>query len=201
MPLSSVWTVLAFWPSDHCCGSSQWSTTARLKRFKVLRLNSKSNTLHTQWTEMILICKPSNPIFVEYFGREKYYFWNRQGSSIKIQSLPEHIRPLIDWRIEQRQFSTRIPLWHIISVGFRGFTRWSRNIFRMEVRRAYLIFCWPLVSRENLWRHSSGSCHWAVEEQFLPNLPVPVHRMEIFTIRQLNLTGNCWNCRYEAMFR
>ena len=27
MPLSSVWTVRAFWPSDHCCGSSQQSRT------------------------------------------------------------------------------------------------------------------------------------------------------------------------------
>ena len=27
MPLSSAWTVRAFWPSDHCCGSSQRSRT------------------------------------------------------------------------------------------------------------------------------------------------------------------------------
>ena len=29
MPLSSVWTVRAFWPSDHCCGSSQRPTRTR----------------------------------------------------------------------------------------------------------------------------------------------------------------------------
>ena len=40
-----------------------------LKRFKVLtwRLNSKFLTLHMQWTVMILIWKPSNPI--EYLER------------------------------------------------------------------------------------------------------------------------------------
>ena len=70
MPLSSVWTVQAFWPSDHCCGSSQLSR-AHVKTFYVLRLNLKSNTLHTQWTAMNLICKPLNPVFVEYFWREK----------------------------------------------------------------------------------------------------------------------------------
>ena len=32
MPLSSVWTVRAFWPSDHCCGSSQRSR-AHVKTF------------------------------------------------------------------------------------------------------------------------------------------------------------------------
>ena len=31
-----------------------------LKCFKVLRLNSKSKTLHKQWTDMILIWKPLN---------------------------------------------------------------------------------------------------------------------------------------------
>ena len=34
---------------------------------------------------------------------------------------------------------------------------WSRNILRMEVRKAYLFFCWPPVRRENVWRRSSGS--------------------------------------------
>ena len=41
-----------------------------LKRFKVLRLNSRSNTLHTQWTVMVLIWKPLNPIYVEFFEQE-----------------------------------------------------------------------------------------------------------------------------------
>ena len=35
-----------------------------LKLFKALILNSKSNTLHTQWTVLIPILKPLNPIFV-----------------------------------------------------------------------------------------------------------------------------------------
>ena len=61
---------LGFWPSDHCSRLSQASPSCHIptmKRFKVLRLNSKSLTLHTQWTVMILIWKPSNPIFVELF--------------------------------------------------------------------------------------------------------------------------------------
>ena len=40
-----------------------------LKRFKVSRLK-KSNTLLKQWTAMIQICKPLNPIFVKFFERE-----------------------------------------------------------------------------------------------------------------------------------
>ena len=31
----------------------------------------------------------------------------------------------------------------------------------------------------------------AVEDQYLPTVPVPVHRMKFFTIRRPNPTGNC----------
>ena len=53
---------------------------------------------------------------------------------------------------------------HIISlpVRFGRYIWWSRNILRMEVRRAYLLCYWPLARRENLWRRSSGSCGGAV---------------------------------------
>ena len=131
--------------------------------YTVFVLNSKSNTLHTERTALILICKPTNPIFVQYFERA-WELGKFENCSISVQSLPACIRPSIDRRIEQRQCSTRIPLLHIISlpVGFRGFTEWSRNILSMEVRRAYLLCCWPLVHRENLWRRSSGSDGGAV---------------------------------------
>ena len=52
---------------------------------------------------------------------------------------------------------SRIPLWHIISLRFGVFAGWSRNILRIEVRMAYLFFCWPLVLREDLWRRTRGS--------------------------------------------
>ena len=59
------WT---YWPSDHCCICSS-AHVPMLKRFKVSRLK-KSNTLLKQWTAMIQICKPLNPIFVKFFERE-----------------------------------------------------------------------------------------------------------------------------------
>ena len=47
MPLSSVWTVWAFWPSDHCCGSSQLSRT-HVKTFKSLKIEFEiQHTAHT----------------------------------------------------------------------------------------------------------------------------------------------------------
>ena len=50
------------------------------------------------------------------------------------------------------------------------FTGWSRNILRMQVPRAYLFFYWPLVLREDLWRHSSGGGVGAIFTNFLKNL-------------------------------
>ena len=73
-------------------------------------------------------------------------------------------------------------LWHTISllVKLEQFTRWSwiRNIHKMEVWRALLLRCWPLVRRENLWRRFASSC--SLRGAVFTNCPVSVHQMETF---------------------
>ena len=84
-------------------------------------------------------------------------------------------------KLTQRWRSMRIPLLHIISLPVRlfWFTRWSQNIHRMAVRRAYL-----------LW-----SC--SIYQLFLFLFITG----KLFTIGLQSQTGNCWNCWLEAMYR
>ena len=93
-------------------------------------------------------------------------------------------------------------LWHIISVGFWGFTWWSQNILRMKFRRAYLLWSWQLATVGGIQpgKIYEDTVLAVVQELYLPTV-LPVHHMEIFTILQPKQTGNYWNCLYKAVYR
>ena len=182
MPLSSCNQSGPFWPKNHFCCHSKWSRTD-VKTFKVLRLNFEiQNAAYAMYCD-----DPS-------------WAWFRCSTSV--QSLPARIRTSIGQSIKQRWCSTRIPLQYIIRlalpVWFRRLAWWSWKMHRMEVRRAWClgISTLLLARREDWWRSSSGSCGGAVFTNC--SCSCLSHGN---VLRSPNQAGNCWNCRFEAMYR
>ena len=116
----------------------------------------------------------------------------RWDCKISIQSLPN----ASDAQRESHcSTSSHLPVW------LGQFTVWSWNIHRMEIRRASLLLLLEAGPARPTMKTYEDTVRAAVEEQFLPFVPVPVHSRNFFTIQLQNQTGTCWDCWFKAMYR
>ena len=163
-----------------------------LKCFDFLRLNSKSKTLHTQWTVMILI--ESNLyaiIWTGDLGKTAALVSNLCPNEsdpwlICVLSKDNAQRDSLCCTSSHRQSDSYDSLNDLEKSA-------DKKIWGCFYFAAYQWFAGETYEFWQLWRSS-------IYQLFL-FLSTTWKYFTVWCLNCLNQTGNCWNCRFKAMYR